>query len=62
MKKENEIIFNEPDYKAIQKLSHRMDCKLYPDDFNTYYPNQWTDRTLASINRYLIYSGKDDLI
>lgn len=62
MKKENETIFKEPDYKAIQKLSHRMDCKLYPDDFNTYYPNEWTDRTMSSINRYLIYSRKDDLI
>lgn len=59
---ENKTKFKEPDYKAIQKLSHRMDCVLYADDFNTYYPSQWTDRTLASINRYLIYRGKDDLI
>ena len=55
---ENKTKFKEPDYKAIQKLSHRMDCVLYADDFNTYYPNKWVDRTLASINRYLIYGGK----
>ena len=62
MKKENETIFKEPDYKTIRELSHRIDCKLYPDDFNTYYPNRWTDRTVADMNRYSMYSRRGDLI
>lgn len=35
-----------------------MDCVLYESDFSTYYPNRWTDRTMADINRYLKYGGK----
>ena len=39
MKKENETIFKEPDYRAIQKLSHRMDCTIKQSDFDTGNPN-----------------------
>ena len=46
------------DYKAIRELSHRIDCVLYESDFSTYYPNRWTDRTMADINRYLKHGGK----
>lgn len=46
------------DYKAIRELSHCMDCVLYESDFSTYYPNRWTDRIMADINRYLKYGGK----
>ena len=53
MKTENETKFRQPDYKTIQELSHRIDCVLYESDFSTYYPNRWTDRTIADINRYL---------
>ena len=46
------------DYEATRELSHRIDCVLYESDFSTYYPNRWTDRTMADINRYLKYGGK----
>lgn len=58
MKAENKIKFKESDYKTIRELSHRIDCVLYESDFSTYYPNRWTDRTMADINRYLKYGGK----
>lgn len=58
MKTENETKFRQPDYKRIRELSHRIDCVLYESDFSTYYPNRWTDRTMADINRYLKYGGK----
>ena len=58
MNTENKTNLKEPDYKRIRELSHRMDCVLYESDFSTYYPNRWTDRTMADINRYLKYGGK----
>ena len=58
METENKTKFKEPDYKRIRELSHRIDCVLYESDFRTYYPNRWTDRTMADINRYLKYGGK----
>jgi hypothetical protein len=58
MKTENETKFKEPDCKRIRELSHRIDCVLYESDFSTYYPNRWTDRTMADINRYLKCGGK----
>lgn len=58
MKIENETKITYLDYKSIRELSHRIDCVLYESDFSTYYPNRWTDRTMADINRYLKYGGK----
>ena len=59
MKTERLTKFKEPDYKAIQELSHRRDCVLYESDFSTYYPNRWTDRIMADINTQLKYGGKN---
>lgn len=58
MKTENKTKFKEPDYKVIRELSHHTNCALYESDFSTYYPNRWTDRTMADINKYFKYGGK----
>lgn len=58
MKIGSETKITYPDYKRIRELSHCIDCVLYESDFSTYYPNRWTDRTMADINRYLKYGGK----
>lgn len=58
MKKENETIFKEPDYKAIQKLSHRIDCTVTQADFDTSHPNPYRiDYTASDIHRYLKCTG-----
>ena len=58
MKKENETIFKEPDYKAIRKLSHRMDCTIKQSDFDTSNPNPYrVDYVASDIHRYLTYIG-----
>ena len=58
MKKENETIFKEPDYKAIQKLSHRIDCTVTQADFDTSHPNPYRiDYAVSDIHRYMKYIG-----
>ena len=49
MKIGSETKITYPDYKRIRELSHCIDCVLYESDFSTYYPNRWTDRTMADI-------------
>ena len=58
MKKEHETIFKEPDYKAIQKLSHRIDCTVTQADFDTSHPNPYRiDYAVSDIHRYMKYIG-----
>lgn len=60
MKKENETIFKEPDYKTIRELSHRIDCTITEADFNTCHPNPYRiDYTASDIHRYLKYAHKE---
>lgn len=54
MERETKITY--PDYKAIQKESHRIDCTISEADFYTNHPNLNRINTTASdINRYLKY-------
>ena len=57
MTTESEVKFKEPDYKAIRKLSHSINCIIYESDFNTDFPNRWADRTMIEIQQYLKYRG-----
>lgn len=58
MKTENETKIVEPDYKAICKLSHRIDCTITEADFNTNHPHPYRiDYTASDIHRYLKYAG-----
>ena len=58
MKTENETKFRQPDYKAICKLSHLIDCSITEADFNTSHPNPYRiDYTASDIHRYLKYIG-----
>ena len=58
MKTENETKIVELDYKAICKLSHRIDCTITEADFNTNHPNPYRiDYTASDIHRYLRYKG-----
>lgn len=46
------------DYKAIRELSHRIDCTITDDDFNTSHPNPYRIDYIASdIHRYLKHAG-----
>lgn len=55
---ENETKFRQPDYKTIQRLSHRIDCTITGADFNTSHPNPYRiDYTASDIHRYLKYAG-----
>ena len=56
---ENKTKNTQPDYEAIRKLSHRVDCTVTEADFNTNYPNPHRiDSAASDIHRYLKHTGK----
>ena len=58
MKMENKTKFQEPDYKAIRELSHRIDCTITEADFYTSHPNPYRiDYISSDIGRYLKRGG-----
>lgn len=50
--------FVAPDYAAIQRMSHNMDCTVCYEDFNMNHPNPHRlDYAVSDIHRYMKYSG-----
>ena len=57
MKIEREFMY--PDYNKIREESHRIDCTIVKDDFNTNHPNpNRIDAYAYDIGRYLNYKNK----
>lgn len=57
MKIENEKKITYTDYKAVQELSHCMDCTITQADFNTSSPNPYRiDYLISDISKYLKYA------
>lgn len=58
MKIENKANLKKLDYKAIQKLSHRIDCTITEADFDTSRPNlHRVDYMASDIYRYTKRGG-----